>query len=241
MERYLLTDNSPEKPYQPKNNYGVKMFLDHIKNGQRKLDIMETLFLKTYGYLSNTIVYAGASPGYHLNHLILRWPNHKFILYDPIKIKLSKNIRELRRVQTFTQPFNDDIAAYYKGKNVLFISDVRSFDQKEGPRIEVNRANRTIVNDMAMQKRWVELMSPTMSILKFRTPWYEGILEYFKGELFVQPWSGEFSPELRLITKGTEYRNYNHTKIDNQMYYHNVISRRNGFDAEYDDFVTTKI
>ena len=86
---YTITDSSPNMTYKPKNTPGIKQFDDHIKDGQKKLFDMELLFLKIYGGLSDTIIYAGAAPGHHLNELIPMYPKHKWILYDPEEMKLD--------------------------------------------------------------------------------------------------------------------------------------------------------
>ena len=227
-----LTDSSPSMPYQPKNTPGKKLFEDHIKDGQRKLFIMELLFLKKYGHLSDTIVYAGAAPGLHIPDLIDRFPTHKWILYDPENIPFRhKNITVKKEF------FTTETARLYKGKKYLFISDIRSLDPKKGLKTNIKVANEAVVRDMEQQKEWVKVGRFIMSSLKFRMPWTDGTTTNLKGKLYYQPWTGEFSPELRLFTNGRDVKTYNHKKIDDQMYYHNYVRRRNGYDSKYESYI----
>src|SRR5271170_7957656 len=53
--------------------------------GQRKLLLNEIEFLTVYGDRSDTIIYIGAADGLHLEYLSKLFPNHNFILYDPLK------------------------------------------------------------------------------------------------------------------------------------------------------------
>ena len=228
MNNYILTDDSPALEYKPKNAPGKKMFAHHIKNGQQKLYLMETLFLKKYGHLSNIVVYAGASPGHHLNRLIKEWPRHTFVLYDPVVIRVKPTCN----VFIINKPFTAAYASIYTGRGVLFISDIRSLEQRDGLRTEITKANKTIKQDNNLQKELIEIMLPSRSMLKFRLPWELGTTYYLSGDLYFQPWRGEWSPELRLMTDGKTYKTYCNTKIDNQMYYHNLKTR--GDDVYYD-------
>ena len=50
--------------------------------------------------------------------------------------------------------------------NILFISDIRTVGSEEGEERE-----ETIINDMRMQEKWIELVQPDYSLLKFRLPY----------------------------------------------------------------------
>ena len=246
MEKYTITDTSLEREYKAKNNPGVRAYSNSHKNGQRKLWIMELLFLKNYGHLSDTIIYAGASPGFHLERLIPLYPNHKWILYDPVEVRFDREANNINNVDIIIKQkyFTTEEAIKYKDKQCLFISDIRSLNQSDGAYTEVKKANKIISEDMILQRKCVEYGGFIASSLKFRLPWSEGITEYLDGTLYVQPWTGEFSPELRLFMSSTPtnipicrqaYKKYNHLKLDNQMYYHNTITRRqNNYDNTYE-------
>jgi len=48
------------------------------------------------GDLSNTVVYAGATPGSHIMKLSDMFPKHKFILYDQMILILNFVVRNIR-------------------------------------------------------------------------------------------------------------------------------------------------
>lgn len=222
---YMITDTSPEKQYIPKNKPGIHDCQFIFKSGQRKLLISEINFLTRYSHLSNTVVYAGAAPGMHLNILIMMFPSiTNWILYDPKAIKVSNLYNDIE-VVVINNYFTEEEAEKYAGDNVLFISDIRSYDSNTG-KVPVKKANETIKKDMDLQRKLVQAGKFSMSYLKFRLPWETGITSYFNGKLYLTPWLGEYSPELRLATDGKEFTDYNNTKIDNKMYYYNTVVRR---------------
>ncbi len=221
-----LTDSYPTIEYKPKNKPGVKDFKHHHKDGQKKLLVMETLFLKLHGKNAETVVYAGSAPGFHINELIEQFPHiQKWILIDPESTYVLNNKVEIIK-DYFTIELSKELCSKYK--DILFISDIRSYN-KEDKKIPIKLANKTIPIDMELQKRCIEEGNYLYCSVKFRVPWYKGITKYFDGKLYTQPWSGEYSPELRLFTDGKSYRDYDHTKIDNQCYHYNTITRRQIF------------
>src|SRR5574343_293730 len=57
---------------------------------------------------------------------------------------------------------------------------------------------------MNQQRTWTELLQPAAAMLKFRLPWpkAEGdvdSVEYFDGEIILQPYISHFSAESRLV------------------------------------------
>lgn len=225
-----ITDLSPETKYVPKDNPGVKDCDFIYKSGQRKLFVSELYFLTKYGSLSDTVIYAGASPGTHINSLIPLFPNiKKWILYDPDEIKVSPS----NNVIIINDYFTVDEAKKYVDEKALFISDIRSYKSKNVGKVPIQKANSTIKRDMELQKQIVMHGNYAMSTLKFRLPWDKGQTEYFNGNLFLTPWLGEYSPELRLITDGSQSKIYDHAKLDNQMYHYNSIIRRQVYELPF--------
>lgn len=221
-----LRDNAPETAYIPKNRPGERDCPYLYKSGQRKLLVSEINFLTRYGNRSDTVLYAGAGPGTHLNVLIELFPSiKKWIFYDPQEIKVNKDAHAAE-ITIVNDYFTADNAREYADKNILFISDIRSFPRNMGkppPYI----ANEAIVRDMKLQKDCITNGKFVMSLLKFRMPWKVGQTLYYDGSLFLEPWSGEYSPELRLATDGSVQRTYSHSKLDNQMYHYNRNVRPN--------------
>jgi hypothetical protein len=68
----------------------------------------ELWFLTLYGDLSLTVVYAGAAPGTHTCYLAKLFPKHYFILIDPSKFVLRKDIEEVNdRIEVHNKYFDD--------------------------------------------------------------------------------------------------------------------------------------
>lgn len=203
----------------------VKGKLTSKHYGQRKLFMTELYFLAMYGHLSNTVLYIGSAPGNHLNILLQLFPNHTFILYDSRPFGLKQTDKCIIRQKYFT----DDECTEFIGKNVLFISDIR----REG------FVENTIIEDMDMQKRWIHIMKPVMSMLKFRMPFTTGdyckepfslqkdcTLSYLDGDLLLQPWAPHFSTEMRLVVPQVpKMKEYDIKEIDEKMYYFNNTIR----------------
>ena len=222
----LLSDDSPSMEYQPKNNPGNLDNKNNYKSGQRKLLVSEIQFLTKYGHLSDTVIYIGSAPGYHLNILIESFKNiKKWIFFDPYYTIINKT----ENIQINRQLFDKETANKYKSLNALLICDIRSYNKSIKQPIDLS--DKTIIKDMQLQKEIVQNGNFIMCSLKFRLPWNLGTSTYyFDGELYTQSWTGEYSPELRLFTDGKTYKYYNHKKIDNQMYYYNKITRLLSFE-----------
>jgi cap2 methyltransferase len=198
----------------------------NIHIGQRKLLMNEVYFLTKYGHLSDTIVYAGAAHGIHIPLLSELFPKHQLILYDsqPFRIKQTD------RIKIYTGDkngwFTNDVAKQYAGKSILFISDIRSV--KDG--MSNKEFEQRIDADNHSMLDWVNIMKPTMSMLKFRLPFTlkpNETYEYFDGHIDIQPWAQAHSAETRLITDGTSKKEWKMGDYENKMFYVNNIIRPN--------------
>lgn len=222
---FLLRPGNPEKTYQERisSNYPF------VKWGQRKLMITEVQFLTLFWDPEKVpdpiIVYAGAAHGKHISLLAQFFPEATFHLYDPRKFVIKADNKQ---IFIYNQLFTDQDAIQWSGRNnVYFICDIRS-GQDDSSFAEFERA---IGKDMKDQERWTEIMNPVYAHLKFRIPFlkeeFGQYMEYLYGYLFIQPWIGEKSTELRLVISGTSGKKieWNTYKIESQMFYHNVEVR----------------
>ena len=217
-----LRDDSPRLKYRRRQNE-VKTVLHW---GQRKLLLSEIEFLTKYGQLSNIVVYAGAAPGTHLNILAELFKDKKFVCVDPAPF----NIRPTSQFDLRRQLFEDKTAEEFKGKNVLFISDIRAADWQR----EDHEAHETQVqDDMKAQMRWHNIMEPAKSMLKFRLPWDAGLTEYLDGEIFLPVWGPITTTEARLIPSGMAAKKYDNTQYEEQMFYFNTTQRVGRYRHEY--------
>jgi hypothetical protein len=221
----FFSDLTKELKYDPKittSKYGK-----HV--GQRKLFCTELYFLAKYGHLSNIVLYVGAAPGIHLPILSQFFPNHTFINYDNQKF----GFKESEKFKIVPRYFNDDDANSFAGKDVLFICDIRNLE----------KTATAIIEDMKMQKRWIDIMKPSQSMLKFRMPFETDdycktkislgercTINYFDGELLLQPWARIFSTEMRLIVPTNPVmKEYDISEIEHKMFYLNHIIRNTAF------------
>jgi hypothetical protein len=189
-----------------------------------KQQIEESRFIYDRIYL----IYAGAAPGNHIRYLQKLFPNVQFELYDPNRfaIKSHKNINLHNRL------FTNEDAKYWTTSNhpdkyIIFCSDIR-----REPATESN-----VKLDMGLQLSWWEIMSPELTMFKFRLPWHTGNTEYPKGDIYLQPFPGHNSTETRLIVKkNAPIISYDNQKYEEQMFYHNTILRKYHYKSLFGTF-----
>lgn len=111
--------------YASGSNY---LAMNNIAIGQYKLLISELQFLTYFSNGEGLIVYAGSSPGHHLESLFKLFPQFIWHLYDIRKFKVDNY--DKRKVKYFQKYFTDEEAYYYsnnfRSNNVYFISDIRN-------------------------------------------------------------------------------------------------------------------
>ena len=210
-----LINDLPRRKYRRTDDSPHREILIHW--GQKKLLLSEIEFLTKYGHLSNIVVYAGSAPGTHIDYLVKMFPDHKFILYDPRDF----DVRDSPRIEKHKQYFFAKDAKKYKG--ILFISDIRTAEDEIPD-------DDDIIQNMNMQKEWVNIMKPAMSMLKFRLPYTPGKTKYLDGDIYLQIYAPITSTETRLITDGKKQKIYDNTKYEEQMFYFNTILRPKGYD-----------
>ena len=84
---------------------------------------------------------------------------------------------------------------------------------------------------MEDQQRWVKIISPVWSQLKFRPPYTGGsfprYINYLYGHLYHGIWAPASSTESRLVTDGKESIAWDTLKYESQLFYFNVEIREN--------------
>ena len=224
LERVLLTDAPRRKYYQRINEQRTT---NHW--GQRKLLLSEIEFLTDYGHLSDYVVYAGAAPGAKNHYLARLFPHHKFDFIDPCPFHetLISAARSNPQITLLNQFFTDQTAVEYNGKNVLFISDIRTADSKY---MEEEEVEDQIIEDNKWQISWHLKMEPAASMLKFRLPWGSGTTQYLSGygehsRIYLPVWGRQSTTETRLVAVGSDLYDYDNTKYEEQLFYYNTITR----------------
>ena len=232
---FMLADDAPRKQYSRTKDWNYKKSIIHW--GQRKLFFSELWFLVKYGELSKSVVYAGSAPGTHIPFLAKLFPEHNFILVDPNEFRLKQIGLENAdtRIKVIQGYFTDELATELANTlpDSLFISDIRTANHsKQDPeKVEV-----MVREDNLKQRDWINIMKPKKSLLKFRCPYPDRKmgkenLKMFKGEIYIQPYAAPTSTETRLVPDDslTEIE-YDNVKYEEQLYYHNHVTRRKEYD-----------
>lgn len=225
-----LKDDFPQKKYQRRQ--GCLKTIMHW--GQRKLFICELEFLTKYYERfqeigGKDVLYIGAASGIHIPYLVKLFPNLHWILYDPSPF--DKNLYKYSEVEIHNDFFTENDISLYKTKKTLLISDIR--DPELSKMEEEEEQNTAIMDDMTLQRKIYEEVKPFRALLKFRLSWTPGITNYLDGQLFIQPWAGNHSTETRLVPNG-KYKDYDNTKYEEQMYYHNTVTRKMSYPKKSD-------
>lgn len=214
-----------------------------IHYGQLKLILTDIMFLTIFWNSKEVprpqIVIVGAAPGHHYPILVKMFPDITFHLYDPRRFDIPRESRE--RIRLYNQYFTDDDAHIWSGrKDVIFISDIRSFE--EGMTTE-EKEDR-VVFDMNLQKNWVEIIDPIISSLKFRLRYplvdpktgiadIDILSDYLDGFRMKQIWAPQTSTEVRLIPIKVDgkYRIKKWSSLlhQNQCFLHNRRIRTSNF------------
>ncbi len=186
------------------------------------------------------LVYVGAAPGTHDAFLSDLFPHVKFVLYDGARFDPA--LYEHRSAATGERPFElhnefftDDtcrslLERLPVGKPLLFVSDIRS-DGEEGKSFE-----QQVMWDLLSQRRWVELLRPALSMLKFRLPFTlqpGDAVPYLRGKLLFGIWPPASSAETRLLVRRADLAqpdaSYDYEAYERTLYFHNRYTRTSCF------------
>ena len=227
-----------------------------VKWGQMKL-FGATLFclVKIWDWSLGppTVVYAGAAEGWNIEVLSWMFPQIRWILYDTREFEIglgradpsslwggdkgfgrggsARRVEEGEKgggLEIHSGPINglftDEVAAKYTSMpNILFMSDIR-----------YRKEEADVLADHARQAKWLFIISPVLSILKFRPPYPDDddddtskAFSYLPGEVLFQPYSNRISSETRLLVWGVPSANveYNLREYDREISFHNLVTR----------------
>ena len=226
---YKYSQLSSKLPY----NRSEHKQINSIHYGQAKLLFSEILFLTKYYDENALVLYVGAAGGKHIPYLSDLFPKLHFHLYDPSKF----DIEETDKIRIFNKKFTDEIATKYSNEMVLFISDIRTYENlKTADREEYNEI---ILRDMSWQMSWVNIIKPIAASLKFKLITKAGRTEYFDGTIYLQPYN-RMSAETRLFVTDFEKRkSYDNVEFDEKNVYFNWVIRIK-FRSDYFDKIMKK-
>lgn len=195
-----------------------------VTNNDLRLLLAEMNFINRYVEMGDKeirVVYIGASPGNHLVKLLKMYPFINFDLYDdqPLDFELENYIKENHsHVNFFNQLFELETCDSYKDRNedIYLITDNRDVKYNQDPNFGTDFAAKTAWQDekeksyevdMEFQKQVCFRLNPVYACLRFRPPhYYSGITDkdanflYFKGVVWMMPFSEFKSTETRLVT-----------------------------------------
>lgn len=194
------------------------------KLGQLKLFMSELLFLAKNAKDSDTILYIGAAPGYHINLLVKMFPKCKFELWDPFQSEVKPG----ENVKIHQSKFNEELAKQYtqQGTDILFLCDIRDITIRQKKDYDDTKHTDTIVDtDMLLQMKWCQIIRPRKAYLKFRLPYESKVVRYLSGTIYMQPYS-PLSTEARLSTSNYDKLvYYDSGEYGRKMAYHNLENR----------------
>ena len=214
--------------------------------GQRKLLFGEIQFLTKYLHLldgyEKTVIYIGASPGFHIISLIKLFPTIKLILYDgrSFSKKLVTFLKSTRNnnVKRYKKLYTKKESAKYTDTPHLLISDIRNLSVGNVKLTkgminppEMNEKFSIIDNDLKIQKEIVLFSQPKACMLKFILSWNDKITKYLDGTIFMQNWTKRGSAETRLVcTQPYTFREYSNKEYELKLSYYNSVTRKLYYD-----------
>jgi hypothetical protein len=217
----------------PKEPFDHKYKSNNIHLGQRKLMLSEIQVLTQYytRYTGHpTVLYVGAAIGTHLLALSVMFPDVKFVLYDGAKFdkRLHKHPDVFEIHEGTSGFFTDDTckeiveSGRYNPDTLIFVSDIR---------LEETEFEWGVERDMMAQQKWVKMLVPKLSLLKFRMSYNMNVgdkLNYLKGDLLYGIWPKPLSGETRLLVEQenvSKYKQYDFGDYEGIMFYHNKYVR----------------
>jgi hypothetical protein len=210
--------------------------LRNVHLGQRKLLLSEVQLL-TEHYRGRApkhplLVYVGAAPGTHLLFLLELFPHVRFVLYDgaPFDPALARHPSGAFDVRGafFTDATCKQVLqrSLEDKRPVVFVSDIRS-DGRDAASFE-----QQVMWDLMSQRRWVELLRPALSLLKFRLPFtlHPGdAVPYLRGRLLFGIWPPRASAETRLLVRRADIdradATYDYEAYERTLFFHNRFTR----------------
>jgi hypothetical protein len=164
-------------------------------HGQKKLFISELEFLTKYLVRSNmVVVYAGSAKGMHIELLARCFPRNDFYLFDPAPTYVG----DFSNIYINKMIFTHQTAAEFADKEVLFINDIRTYDDKETREVLIHQYKKM---EIGLSIKWITVMKPIASMMKFTLP-FEGIVEHFDGSIYYPVYGRSNTTESRLVVEG---------------------------------------
>ncbi len=228
-ERYFyMNENTGELDYDPNS------ILKNIHWGQLKL-FMSELFALTYHADEDLkdLLYIGAAPGSHIYVLAEFFTDITFHLYD--SRKFDQRLYKMKNIKINKRYFDEQDIKYWESrKNFFLVSDIRTLTYSANADNDETRVKNeeSVWSDMKLQERWIEILRPSLSLIKFRLPFaYDFVLKegrtrkYLEGNVCFQVYNKPTSSETRLLVKDISYKVWDIIDYERRAAYHNCITR----------------
>ena len=100
--------------------------------------------------------------------------------------------------------------------------------------------NDVIIQDMNLQKQFIEILKPKEALLKFRFPYYlNKHFEYFDGHVFLPVYGPKFTTECRLLVSregdSYSYKKWNPLDHEKKLNYFNHVTRKQYYYHNHDN------
>ncbi len=203
------------------------------------------------------IVYVGAAPGSHIFVLNKLFPDFEYHLYDTEEFDARLLSQQNVIIHPKLFDATDVQFWKTSTDKIYLISDIRNLEYNKYTTTELSKkleatsnseerrqlkeeilqtqrlTEELCMSDMRLQESWVNEINPVKALLKFRLPWaFEFMLNsiptfrYLGGTILLQSWEGQTSTETRLVPSN-EQIDWDYKKYEEQMRYHNLITRLN--------------
>jgi hypothetical protein len=161
------------------------------------------------------------------------FPKFIFTLVDPQPSMIK--VGDYEKIFVIQECMTEGLSESYRlhKDNILFISDVRVGADKT--RNETTQEmQRRIHNDMIAQQKWLQLMNPVSSMLKFRLPWdLHKKTTYLGGKINFPVFGKRGTHEARLVVeRGAGPTRYDNGLYEGQMACFNKLLRPAMFDLD---------
>jgi hypothetical protein len=214
------------KKFQEENKNRDKLN-ETIHIGQLKLFLTEMLFLSKKADPKNKslkLLYVGAANGYHIAKLADYFPDITFDLWDASEFEVARR----PNIRIFNKFFTDEDALKYKKEadNLLFNSDIRNLEiGKYKTQENIKENDKIILKDLEKQVKWIQIIRPISSCIKFRLPFEIEKTKTLTGKIYLQPF-GPLGTEMRLITNDYDTKvEYDNKEVDEKLAYFNFYIR----------------
>jgi hypothetical protein len=163
------------------------------------------------------------------------FPKFIFTLVDPQPSMIE--VGDYDKIFVIQECMTEGLSESYRlhKDNILFISDVRVGADKTRKET-TQEMQRRIHNDMIAQQKWLRIMNPVSSMLKFRLPWdldQKKITEYLGGKIHFPVFGKRLTHEARLVVeRGAGPTRYDNGLYEGQMACFNQLLRPAMFDLD---------